>query len=108
MRCETHRLCDYVQSLEPAITCGGGRWTSPVIAGFAEDAGQFLRFGRAVLTSVSYTHLDVYKRQIEYLLNLANSGYEDWRRQNKDKHYFEYQLKINKMSVDVYKRQAMR
>ena len=51
--------------------------------------------------AVSYYHKMGYPADavIEYLLNLANSGYEDWRRQNKDKHYFEYQLKINKMSV---------
>mgnify|MGYP000877809531 CR=1 FL=1 len=43
-------LARYVRFSELAITCGEDRSTSPVIASFAEDVGQFLRFGRAVLT----------------------------------------------------------
>ena len=35
----------------------------------------------------------------EYLLNIANSSFENWRRQNKDKSIDEFELKLNKMSV---------
>ena len=35
----------------------------------------------------------------EYLLNLANSTFENWRRANKDKSVDEFELKLNKMSV---------
>lgn len=34
---------------------------------------------------------------IEYLLTLANSTYEDWRRQNKDLPYTEYMFRLDKM-----------
>ena len=35
----------------------------------------------------------------EYLLNIANSNFENWRRQNKDKNLSEFDLQLNKMSV---------
>ncbi len=35
----------------------------------------------------------------EYLLNIANSNFENWRRQNKDKDLSEFDLQLNKMSV---------
>ena len=36
---------------------------------------------------------------IEYLLNIANSNFEDWRRQNSDKSIDEFELSLNKMGV---------
>ena len=35
----------------------------------------------------------------EYLLNIANSTFENWRRQNKDKEINEFEFQLNKMSV---------
>ncbi len=35
----------------------------------------------------------------EYLLNIANSSYENWRRANPDKAIDEFELQLNKMSV---------
>ena len=35
----------------------------------------------------------------EYLLNIANSNFENWRRANKDKSIEEFELQLNKMSV---------
>ena len=35
----------------------------------------------------------------EYLLNIANSNFENWRRANKDKSTDEFELQLNKMSV---------
>ena len=35
----------------------------------------------------------------EYLLNIANSTFENWRRANKDKSIDEFELQLNKMSV---------
>ena len=35
----------------------------------------------------------------EYLLNITNSTFENWRRQNKDKSIDEFDFKLNKMSV---------
>ena len=35
----------------------------------------------------------------EYLLNIANSTFENWRRQNKDKSIDEFDFELNKMSV---------
>ncbi len=35
----------------------------------------------------------------EYLLNIANSTFENWRRQNKDKSIEEFDFQLNKMSV---------
>ena len=35
----------------------------------------------------------------EYLLNIANSNFENWRRANPDKSMGEYELQLNKMSV---------
>jgi glutamyl-tRNA synthetase len=51
--------------------------------------------------AVSYYHQMGYPiaSVTEYLLNLANSGYEDWRRQNPDKPNLDYTLDIKKMSV---------
>ena len=36
---------------------------------------------------------------MEYLLTIANSNFEDWRRQNKTAHYTEFPFKLNKMSA---------
>jgi glutamyl-tRNA synthetase len=36
---------------------------------------------------------------IEYLLNIANSNFEDWRRQNPDRHYGEFAFELKKMNV---------
>lgn len=36
---------------------------------------------------------------MEYLLNLANSNFEDWRKQNPTKHYKEFQLSLKKMNT---------
>lgn len=36
---------------------------------------------------------------VEYLLTIANSNFEDWRRQNKTAHYNEFPFKLNKMSA---------
>ena len=35
----------------------------------------------------------------EYLLNIANSNFENWRRANKDRDISEFELKLNKMGV---------
>ncbi len=35
---------------------------------------------------------------LEYLLGLANSGFEDWRKQNKEAPFWDYKLQLNKMS----------
>ncbi len=35
----------------------------------------------------------------EYLLNIANSSFENWRRANPDKDIYEFDFKLNKMSV---------
>ena len=35
----------------------------------------------------------------EYLLNIANSSFENWRRANKDKDISEFELQLNKMNV---------
>ena len=35
----------------------------------------------------------------EYLLNIANSNFENWRRANKDKSIDDFELQLNKMSV---------
>ena len=35
----------------------------------------------------------------EYLLNIANSNFENWRKQNKEKGIEEFELQLNKMSV---------
>ena len=35
----------------------------------------------------------------EYLINIANSNFENWRRANKDKSIDEFELQLNKMSV---------
>lgn len=35
----------------------------------------------------------------EYLLNIANSNFENWRRANPDKNISEFELQLNKMSV---------
>ncbi len=35
---------------------------------------------------------------VEYLLNLANSNFEDWRRQNKDKNYKDFTFDMKKMN----------
>ncbi|MDD4690235.1 MAG: glutamate--tRNA ligase [Eubacteriales bacterium] len=51
--------------------------------------------------AVSYYHQMGYPSDsvIEYLLNLANSSYEDWRRQNPDAPHEDYVLDMKKMSV---------
>lgn len=35
---------------------------------------------------------------IEFLANLANAGFEEWRKQNPEKHYLEFDFKLEKMS----------
>ncbi len=35
---------------------------------------------------------------IDYLLSIINSNYEDWRRNNPDKHYKEFKLELKRMS----------
>ena len=35
----------------------------------------------------------------EYLINIANSSFENWRRQNKDKSIYDFDFQLNKMSV---------
>ena len=51
--------------------------------------------------AVSYYHEQGIpsKAVVEYLLNIANSTFEPWRRQNPDKDISEFELQINKMSV---------
>lgn len=50
--------------------------------------------------AVSYFTDEGYPREavLEYLLNLANSPFEDWRRQNKTADFHDYKLQLNKMS----------
>ena len=36
---------------------------------------------------------------LEYLLNIANSNFEIWRKQNQDKNLYEFDFQINKMGV---------
>lgn len=51
--------------------------------------------------AVSYYHEQGIPAEavIEYLLNIANSNFEDWRRQNPDKSIDEFELSLNKMGV---------
>ncbi len=51
--------------------------------------------------AVSYYHEQGIPAQsvVEYLLNIANSTFEPWRRANPDKSIDEFELQINKMSV---------
>ena len=51
--------------------------------------------------AVSYYHeLGIPKDAVkEYLLNIANSNFEQWRKQNPDKSIDEFDLELNKMSV---------
>ncbi len=47
-----------------------------------------------------YTKLGIPKEAVkEYLLNIANSSFENWRRANKEKDISEFELQLNKMSV---------
>jgi len=47
-----------------------------------------------------YTELGVPREAvIEYLLNIANSNFESWRKQNPDAELKEFDLQLNKMSV---------
>ena len=47
-----------------------------------------------------YTEIGVPKEAVvEYLLNIANSTFEPWRRANPDKSIDEFELQLNKMSV---------
>lgn len=50
--------------------------------------------------AVSYFNDEGYPKEgvLEYLLNLANSPFEDWRRQNKTADMHDYKLLLNKMS----------
>lgn len=50
--------------------------------------------------AVSYFTDEGYPREavLEYLLNLANSPFEDWRKQNKTADLHDYKLLLNKMS----------
>ena len=47
-----------------------------------------------------YDEMGIPKEAVnEYLLNIANSNFENWRRANKDKAIEEFDLQLNKMSV---------
>ena len=47
-----------------------------------------------------YTEIGVPKEAVvEYLLNIANSNFETWRKQNPDASVDEFELQLNKMSV---------
>ena len=35
----------------------------------------------------------------EYLINIANSNFENWRKANKDADFFDFDFQLNKMSV---------
>lgn len=50
--------------------------------------------------AVSYFNDEGYPKEavLEYLLNLANSPFEDWRRQNREADFHDYKLLLNKMS----------
>ena len=49
--------------------------------------------------AVSYFSEEGYPKEgvIEYLLTLANSGYEDWRRANRELPYTDYKFRLDKM-----------
>ena len=51
--------------------------------------------------AVSYYHEEGIPQEavVEYLLNIANSNFESWRRANKDANISEFNLELNKMSV---------
>jgi len=51
--------------------------------------------------AVSYYHEEGIPQEavVEYLLNIANSNFEPWRRGNSDKSIDEFELTLNKMSV---------
>ncbi len=51
--------------------------------------------------AVSYYHEEGIPQEavVEYLLNIANSNFEPWRRANKDADVSEFELQLNKMSV---------
>ena len=51
--------------------------------------------------AVSYYHEEGIPQEavVEYLLNIANSNFEPWRRANKDLDISEFELQLNKMSV---------
>ena len=51
--------------------------------------------------AVSYYHEEGIPEEavVEYLLNIANSSFEPWRRANKDADISEFKLELNKMSV---------
>ena len=51
--------------------------------------------------AVSYYHEEGIPQEavVEYLLNIANSNFESWRRANKDASISEFKLELNKMSV---------
>lgn len=47
-----------------------------------------------------YDEMGIPKEAVnEYLLNIANSNFENWRKANKDKSIDEFELQLNKMSV---------
>ena len=47
-----------------------------------------------------YSELGIPKEAVkEYLINIANSNFENWRRANPDKSFNEFDLQLNKMSV---------
>lgn len=51
--------------------------------------------------TVSYYHQEGIPREavVEYLLNIANSNFEPWRRANKNSDINDFELQLNKMSV---------
>ena len=47
-----------------------------------------------------YSEIGIPKEAVkEYLINIANSNFENWRRANPDKDFSEFDLQLNKMSV---------
>ena len=51
--------------------------------------------------AVSFYHEEGIPKEavVEYLLNIANSSFEPWRRANQDKSISEFELQLNKMSI---------
>ncbi len=51
--------------------------------------------------AVTYYHEQGYPNDavIEYLLNLVNSSFEDWRRENPETNYAEFEVKLENMSI---------
>ena len=91
----THLQLFYVLGLKPPKYAH----VSPVMK---EDNGAKRKLSKRKdpEAAVSYFVDEGYPKEavLEYLLNLANSPFEDWRRQNKTAPYQDYKLQLNKMS----------